>query len=182
MSDFNFLLRFVISFGILQYPFNQRRDHDNAILKAALDNRRTATADVGEFLKKSGLQGQQFPCCRPKKPLPPPPAASSSASMGNIPALDGKTQSLRHVPMSASASLAEARTASTGSWRPSTPAVGVVKEEFYNLVSLHAESLVLKKSFAQNPQNSKNVQNISKNTQKNPVSYTDIEIQRNSLS
>lgn len=73
MSDFNFLLRFVISFGILQYPFNQRRDHDNAILKAALDNRRTATADVGEFLKKSGLQGQQFPCCRPKKPLPPAP-------------------------------------------------------------------------------------------------------------
>lgn len=57
MSDFNFLLRFVISFGILPYPFKQRRDHDNAILKAALDNRRTATADVGEFLKKVWVAG-----------------------------------------------------------------------------------------------------------------------------
>lgn len=54
-------------------------------------------------------------------------------------------------PESASASSAEARTASAGSWRPSTLAAGVVKEEFYNLVSLYAESLVLKKSFTQNP-------------------------------
>lgn len=160
----------------------------NAILKTALDNRRTATADVGEFLKKSlvfhvsplsGLQGQQFPCCRPKKP--PLPSCFLQRLRGEHSSARWKNTVPEARPESASASSAEARTASTGSWKPSTPAAGVVKEEFYNLVSLYAESLVLKKPFTQIPKLQK-CRKYFKKPPKHPVSYTDIEIQRNSLS
>lgn len=74
-----------------------------------------------------------------------PPAASSSDSVGNIPALDGKTQSLRHVPSLPRHPQQKARPPQLAPEGRQHWGGGVVKEEFHNLVSLYAESLVLKK-------------------------------------